>query len=498
MNRSTISCNSEDLEVELIEAYDKLDKKDARIRELEEELASANSNKNDNSSKAKRSCNKELKKCQKQLHEYKQTVTDLQAQLQQAQIDQDLLLREKANLDAKVDEQKEELVKQKECMISIKQQSEEAKKTKKDQSDNQYRLEVENAQLRSTIKEHEENEADLVTEVETLEERMKEHVTNEKECIELRKRLVEATGAQEANEREISSLSAALDKARKENAAIEEKAALSYGAQKQKALQNEINNLRQEVQRGHDALRSCSDAKNKFALDLESTRKALVVARKERDERTHSAIVKERTTAKNLEARLEAASLREKDLGAKISDLQSQKRELERRNKWYEEGHGLADAVMYQKKLEGNARLRDHDLTQLKVLLEAEVDKCRVLQETCVLLKEKGNLMDDPIFEEEAVKDAMKSHDNQLKSQNAELCRQNDNLEAERLLLMKQLRHNAAEIGEKGIKFLGLDASQIQKVIEFASNIRNGSVALPLDDRSKELKVCKEIVGGVF
>lgn len=55
--------------------------------------------------------------------------------------------------------------------------------------------------------------------------------------------------------------------------------------------------------------------------------------------------------------------------------------------------------------------------------------------------------------------------------------------------MMKQLRHNAAEISEKGIKFLGLDAAQIQKVMEFASSVRDGSVNLPLDDRSTELKV---------
>jgi hypothetical protein len=208
--------------------------------------------------------------------------------------------------------------------------------------------------------------------------------------------------------------------------------------------------------------------------------------------------------AKDIEARLEAASLREKELVDEMDDLQCKKHEIaaslarsEERNSWYEEGHGLADAVRYQKKLEAEVYRRDHDLKQLQGRLDAEVGKSQVLQETCVLLKEKSNLVDDPMFEEQAVKDAMKSRDNQLKSQNAELNRQIEQLEADRLSMMKQLRHNAAEIGEKGIKFLGLDASEIQKVLEFASNMRDGTVSLPLNDRSRELKVRKDanIVG---
>ena len=60
-------------------------------------------------------------------------------------------------------------------------------------------------------------------------------------------------------------------------------------------------------------------------------------------------------------------------------------------------------------------------------------------------------------------------------------------LEADRLKLMRQLRDNAAQIGEKGIRFWGLSAGQLMKVTEFATNLRDGITDLPLDDKSLEL-----------
>jgi hypothetical protein len=57
----------------------------------------------------------------------------------------------------------------------------------------------------------------------------------------------------------------------------------------------------------------------------------------------------------------------------------------------------------------------------------------------------------------------------------------------ERTKLLTQLRERAVEIGEHGIRFLGMDPQQLSLVLEFASNIKNGTTDLPLNDRSKEL-----------
>ena len=54
---------------------------------------------------------------------------------------------------------------------------------------------------------------------------------------------------------------------------------------------------------------------------------------------------------------------------------------------------------------------------------------------------------------------------------------------------MKQLRQNAAHIGERGIIFLGIPADQIIKVTEFVSGLKDGSIKLPLNDLIMELTV---------
>ena len=63
----------------------------------------------------------------------------------------------------------------------------------------------------------------------------------------------------------------------------------------------------------------------------------------------------------------------------------------------------------------------------------------------------------------------------QIEAQNIELNRQGqvDMLEADRLKLMRQLRDDAAQIGEKGIRFWGLSAAQLMKVTEFATNLHD-------------------------
>lgn len=54
-----------------------------------------------------------------------------------------------------------------------------------------------------------------------------------------------------------------------------------------------------------------------------------------------------------------------------------------------------------------------------------------------------------------------------------------DALEQERLRLLRDLRNNAADISEKGVKFVGLTPDQLAKVNEFACNLRDGKLELP-------------------
>jgi hypothetical protein len=60
-------------------------------------------------------------------------------------------------------------------------------------------------------------------------------------------------------------------------------------------------------------------------------------------------------------------------------------------------------------------------------------------------------------------------------------------LEKERVELRYKLRNMSTMYGEKGLRFQDLTAEQMLMVDEFARNLREGKVELPLNDRSREL-----------
>ena len=67
-------------------------------------------------------------------------------------------------------------------------------------------------------------------------------------------------------------------------------------------------------------------------------------------------------------------------------------------------------------------------------------------------------------MKDEEIRYAMQQDENLLKIQNVELRKQINKLETDRLNMMKPLKHNAAQIGESGIIFMGLLADNIIKV----------------------------------
>ena len=72
------------------------------------------------------------------------------------------------------------------------------------------------------------------------------------------------------------------------------------------------------------------------------------------------------------------------------------------------------------------------------------------------MLKEKAGLPRDFTFNDKEIVSAMVGDAGQIEAQNMELNCQVDILEADRLKLVRQLRDDAAQIGEKGIRFWGL------------------------------------------
>ena len=230
--------------------------------------------------------------------------------------------------------------------------------------------------------------------------------------------------------------------------------------------------------------------------DLEVACQALKNVKIQHKKDLSNAIEKEKEAHIQTEVALNSSLEREKDMKLKCSDLESQLMNMElklnqvtERNHMYEKTHGLEDIAMYQKKLEMDIQRRNHDLKDLNVRIGCEMDRSRLLENACQLLKEKSGL-DDDFLNDEQVRREMNFMERNLNMQNKELCRQIDVLEADRLRLLRQLRENASHpVGSNAPKFVGLSDSQFLKVTEFAANLKKGLVQLPLDDRSKELNV---------
>ena len=161
-------------------------------------------------------------------------------------------------------------------------------------------------------------------------------------------------------------------------------------------------------------------------------------------------------------------------------DLEDRLNMSNKKNALYEKGHGLEDAVRYQTKLEADIRRKDFDIKQL-------IHQHSFLSKACDILKEKANLGPEFVFDEQEIYEALKCEEHSLRNENQELLRQLEHLEGERVDLLSQLRQRAIDIGEKGVKFLGMDSAQVAQVMEFASNLRQGIVELPLNDRSADL-----------
>ena len=70
-----------------------------------------------------------------------------------------------------------------------------------------------------------------------------------------------------------------------------------------------------------------------------------------------------------------------------------------------------------------------------------------------------------------------------------------EKLKDDRIYYMKQLRENAADQGLSGSRHWGLNAKQQFKVFEFANNLKNGKMKLPLDNQSSDLKASEVLHG---
>ena len=445
-----------DTDDELRSLYDALDERDRYIITLEAEINRNATNTDD-----------ENKKCRDDLIASQDKVSELQVQLKQLREDNDKLSTEKKHLQLLFEQQEN------------RQKREEHKKV--------YKLEMENQRFRAALVELEQAQDVLIDEIDTLVvEKSKyqgliEDMTAKNDRIFAeRDEMARLTSSLQKDNDE---LQVKLEISNDENtAAIKQlsKLAIELESEQSRDYRKELIDVKRDNKELRASYDQCLADKNAAESDLDSAIQALHQSRYNEKQSIATSVREEKARVVELQLALDVQKQKEGTLLQHCEDLEDKLNMANKKNALYEKGHGLEDAVRYQTKLEADIRRRDFDIKQL-------THKNSFLSKACDILKEKANVGPEFVFDEQEINEALKCEEHSLRNENQELLRQLEHLEGERVDLLSQLRQQAIEIGEKGVKFLGMDSAEVAQVMEFASNLRRGIVQLPLNDRSADL-----------
>jgi chromosome segregation ATPase len=218
-----------------------------------------------------------------------------------------------------------------------------------------------------------------------------------------------------------------------------------------------------------------------------------------REEGIAEAVRQERRKVESASKEILGASDALKEERLRFSELTSQKADVEHlleearaRLAAYEKGYQLEDAVKEQERLREAVRRRDADIARLTRTAGNQLDAYDMAMEIARRLADRAGLpVSTDVFKlypELTLRKGIESAVDRLRSVNQELQAQNDALEEQRTRLLRQLRVHAEQAGGKALQYYGLKPEQLMLVNEFAENLRNGSVELPVNDRTIELQ----------
>ena len=480
------SPRSTDTDDEIRSLYDALDERDRYITSLEREVDRNVTN-----------TNTELRDCRDELTQCKDKLAEQQTQLKQLRGDYDDMLEEKAQLERKLRSMLDQ-----ESSLGKEKSTEHATVTRLQRD--MHRLELENQRLRASVIELEQNEDILVHEIDTIvSEKSKFHAKSESLATKVDSLISEndemtliLAGMKRENDNLRASNTSIKDWKEKEAAAIQQIYMLEMQLKNERSKDHvmELVAVKEEMECLRASYDLCVTDKHAAERDLDHAIQALQQAKSNEKEAVAAAVRSERADAVKAQLRIdglhqtESKLLQEcRNMEGKLETIQQQLRRAKEKNILYEKGHGLEDAIRYSTKLEADIERRNFDIKQLNQKYAEQKDQCLFLRKACDILKEKANLGPEYSFDVEEINTALKLEENALIGENAELSRQLQCLEGERNDLLGQLRQRAVEIGEKGVKFLGMDSKQVAQVIEFANNLRQGILELPLNDTSADL-----------
>lgn len=159
-------------------------------------------------------------------------------------------------------------------------------------------------------------------------------------------------------------------------------------------------------------------------------------------------------------------------------------------NNWmavYEAGHGMQEQSRVSKKLREDNRRLDIAMQAFQSQVGVLTDANAALTQAFARLKKETGKPADFSYPELELHAEVQSANTSLLAQKIVLEEQVAALEAENTRMRSAMKNQAASIGEQGFKYTGMSPDMLLLVNDFASNLRDGKVELPLNDRSRTL-----------
>lgn len=260
-------------------------------------------------------------------------------------------------------------------------------------------------------------------------------------------------------------------------------------------MEEKISGEQRQKEKLQAEVRDKDQALKKAQAEMLQLANELVEMKADQGKFVDVALEKERATIESLKDELRGKEVLLEEEKQRYKELYEEKGRLDEeileRDFWmkqYESGHGLTEAVVYQKKLKNDIKRREKEIRRLNKELSDRLTAQEKLSETCRLLRKKAQLPDDFTFPELELEEGMRGRAERFEALIAQLERENSDLEDERLRLLGELRLAMQNITEKGMKHMGLTGEQVVQVARFADNLREGRTELPLNDISLQLK----------
>ena len=212
------------------------------------------------------------------------------------------------------------------------------------------------------------------------------------------------------------------------------------------------------------------------------------------DEKVFERIAQEKEANRTLKLENNNLQVRVKDEQVRINQVERNRdemsREMEELQNWkaaYEKDHGMQEMARGHKKLKEDNRRQAIAMEQMTTKMGEALDANGVLYQAFDRLKMEAGKSSDFMYDEYELKMDMLGDNAKLQAQVTELEDQVESLEEATIRLRQALKNQAGAVGEQGFKYAGLTADQLVKVNMFATNLRDGSIELPVDDRSAKL-----------